>query len=407
MRLGCLLALARARADCASPSLVAFASSRATRAETRVFEAEQAVVTRGACVTRRGRREAWFALGDDGSTGALRDKYCGGGGGPRATLAHNGTRGSAVGGVRDLSFKAARRRWRRMGTGPVVLASDWLSNVGHAARDVLLLSAFAREWCGAKPPTYALLESRRPAPWAREFFDAVAAARGAPRLAVADGATVCVGGLVQKAAQHVGDAEDARSARDAALARCGVAGAAAPDGLLHVVHGPSREGDRAVAGVAGALKTVARRFGLRERAAELGNLSFCDQVGAVYASRLVVGVFGAAIGGNVVLAHDAALTVELTACGHSRVRAEPLRRNLGHSFQPLAVATAKGYLSFCLCVDDDAVDLAAKRTTTRGWFRSGGLRVNAAALERALGLALDGDLRGASREAAREPCGAA
>ncbi|EGB02528.1 hypothetical protein AURANDRAFT_68796, partial [Aureococcus anophagefferens] len=122
MRLGCLLALARARADCASPSLVAFASSRATRAETRVFEAEQAVVTRGACVTRRGRREAWFALGDDGSTGALRDKYCGGGGGPRATLAHNGTRGSAVGGVRDLSFKAVRpyaaataegaQRWR-------------------------------------------------------------------------------------------------------------------------------------------------------------------------------------------------------------------------------------------------------------------------------------------------------
>ena len=93
--------------------------------------------------------------------------------------------------------------------------------------------------------------------------------------------------------------------------------------------------------------------------------------------------------------------------GHSRARAEPLRRNLGHSFQPLAVATAKGYLSFCLCVDDDAVDLAAKRTTTRGWFRSGGLRVNAAALERALGLALDGDLRGASREAARDPCGAA
>ena len=126
-----------------------------------------------------------------------------------------------------------------------------------------------------------------------------------------------------------------------------------------------------------------------------------------YASRLVVGVFGAAIGGNVLLAHDAALTVELTACGHSRARAEPLRRNLGHSFQPLAVATAKGYLSFCLCVDDDAVDLAAKRTTKRGWFRSGGLRVNAAALERALGLALDGDLRGASREAARDPCGVA
>ena len=175
---GCLaLALvlaARARADCASPSLVAFASSRATRAETRVFEAEQAVVTRGACVTRRGRREAWFALGDDGSTGALREKYCGGGGGSRATLAHNGTRGSAVGGVRDLSFKAVRpyaaataegaQRWRlykrcaplRRGRppasehlellpataaqaaaaagaewvpGPVVLASDWLSNV--------------------------------------------------------------------------------------------------------------------------------------------------------------------------------------------------------------------------------------------------------------------------------------
>ena len=48
--LGCLVALPFARADCASPSLVAFASSRATRAETRVFEAEQAVVTRGACV---------------------------------------------------------------------------------------------------------------------------------------------------------------------------------------------------------------------------------------------------------------------------------------------------------------------------------------------------------------------
>ena len=113
----------------------------------------------------------------------------------------------------------------------MVLASDWLSNVGHAARDVLLLSAFAREWCGAKPPAYALLESRRPSPWAREFLAAVAASRGAARLAVADGATVCVGGLVQKAAQHVGDAEDARSARDAAFGQRGVAGAAAPDGL--------------------------------------------------------------------------------------------------------------------------------------------------------------------------------
>ena len=158
-------------------------------------------MTRGACVTRRGRREAWFALGDDGSAGALRDKYCGGGG-ARATLAHNGKRGSAVGGARDLAFRAVRpyaaataagaQRWRlykrcaplRRGrspasehlellpataaqaaaaagaewrAGPVVLASDWLSNVGHAA-----LCSSGAEPCSCAASSSPLVRSLSP-----------------------------------------------------------------------------------------------------------------------------------------------------------------------------------------------------------------------------------------------------
>ncbi len=129
--------------------------------------------------------------------------------------------------------------------------------------------------------------------------------------------------------------------------------------------------------------------GLRLDVAELGALSFCGQVRAVYGARVVVGVFGAAIGGNLIFTRDTATTVELTACGRSAPRA-PDAGMLGHTFQPLAAAYAYGFVSFCLCVDDPGVDLAAKRSTRRGWFRSERLGANVGALASAVARALDG-----------------
>ena len=443
-------------AACPSETLRAFSASASRAAESRVFEAEQVIVTKGACVRRGAQRDAWFALGDDGGA-ALRGRYCGGG--LRRALVHNGTKGATFGGLKAPSavFKAVApyaaatssggTRWRlykrcgplqrngrpgasehlellpatpdqamlaetaRWVDGPVVLASDWLSNVGHAVRDVLLLAALSREWCGRDAPRYALLRQRRPAPWVSDFFAAVASAEDVDRFDPPEGSVTCVrGGVIQKAAQHVGDAEDARAARRAALLACGVDETKRPTSLVYVVHGASRQGGRAVANggaLQGALESIAGAQNLRLRVVELGNRSFCDQVSLVYDAKVLVGVFGAAVGGNAVLTHDAATTIELTACGHSKPSARPVSANLGHSFQPLAANFAKGYVVFCLCVDDDATDLGAKRTTTRGgWFRSDRLLVNAAALVETARRVDEGDFRAASLAAAEGPCAA-
>lgn len=133
--------------------------------------------------------------------------------------------------------------------------------------------------------------------------------------------------------------------------------------------------------------------------AELGNRTFCDQVRLVYAAKLVVGVFGAALGGNVLFAHDASTTIELTACGQSWAK------GLGHTFQPLAAAHAKGYVVFCLCVDDASVDIGAKRTTRRGWFRSDKLKARAGALSRVATRVLGGAYREAADILKEPPCG--
>ena len=149
---------------------------------------------------------------------------------------------------------------------------------------------------------------------------------------------------------------------------------------------------------------IARANGLAHRVVELGNMSFCDQVATVYAAKLLVGVFGAAVGGNVVLTHDEATTVELTACGHSNPHSVP-RPNLGHTFQPLAAQIAKGFLIFCICVDDDDVDLAVKRTDRRGgWFRSNRLLVDASNYAKALTALVHHDFRAASLVASDAPC---
>lgn len=429
---------------------------------SRVFEQEQVLVTRGACVARDGvGRDAWFALGDDAGATALRARYCGAEG--RVAMYHNGTRGRVVGGgVRDLVPKAVipwaggradglRTRWRlykRCGpplrngrpaaaehleiargtdeqlaaargatwvNGPVVLASDMLQNVGHAVRDVLLLNAFAREWScatGGRRPRYALLRARRnpepPLPWVSGFFAAVAETRALELFDPAPNTVTCARALVQKASQHVGDARDARDARDSALAACGVDGAAPPTELLYVRHGPSREGARTLANEAAALaalRKVAADRGLSFGVVELGGMPFCDQVRRFYGAAVVVGVFGAAIGGNLVFGHDATTTLELTACGHSK-RDGPRRGNLGASFQPLAAAIARGHVVFCLCVDDTEVDLGAKRSVKKGgWFRSARLFARAAALGDAAAYALAGDHASASSVGAASPCG--
>ena len=246
-----------------------------------------------------------------------------------------------------------------------------------------------------------------PLPWVRELSEAVAASTGTRGFSPRPGEVVCVRGLVQKAAQHVGDAHTARHARAAALRRCGVELEAPATTVLYVVHGASREGSRRLGNheaVIAALDGIAQNKGLRLDVAELGALSFCGQVRAVYRARAVVGVFGAAVGGNLIFTRDTATTVELTACGRSAPRA-PDAGTLGHTFLPFAAAYAYGFVSFCLCVDDPDVDLTAKRSTRRGWFRSERLGANVGALASAVASALDGDHAGAARAAAEaRPC---
>ncbi len=448
--LSCCLALSRAAAgDCepASKALRAFFDSPGPA--TAVFAADQVVASRGACVSqsRDGRRSTWFAAGDDGARD-LRRAWCA----PRRVERRNGTRGAAISrrfsAVAPYAAKTRRaaQRWRlykrcgalnrrgrphdhehvdleeaaparvaeaRRVDAIVVLLSDRLANVGHAVRDVLFLRAFAGAWaCGGKQEVlYSLYLAPRnpqpPLPWVRELSEAVAASTGTRGFSPRPGEVVCVRGLVQKAAQHVGDAHTARHARAAALRRCGVEREAPATTVLYVVHGASREGSRRLGNheaVIAALDGVAQNKGLRLDVAELGALSFCGQVRAVYRARAVVGVFGAAVGGNLIFTRDTATTVELTACGRSAPRA-PDAGTLGHTFLPFAAAYAYGFVSFCLCVDDPDVDLTAKRSTRRGWFRSERLGANVGALASAVDSALDGDHAGAARAAAEaRPC---
>ena len=448
--LSCCLALSRAAAgDCepASKALRAFFDSPGPA--TAVFAADQVVASRGACVSqsRDGRRSTWFAAGDDGARD-LRRAWCA----PRRVERRNGTRGAAISrrfsAVAPYAAKTRRaaQRWRlykrcgalnrrgrphdhehvdleeaaparvaeaRRVDAIVVLLSDRLANVGHAVRDVLFLRAFAGAWaCGGEQDVlYSLYLAPRnpqpPLPWVRELSEAVAASTGTRGFSPRPGEVVCVRGLVQKAAQHVGDAHTARHARAAALRRCGVEREAPATTVLYVVHGASREGSRRLGNheaVIAALDGIAQNKGLRLDVAELGALSFCGQVRAVYRARAVVGVFGAAVGGNLIFTRDTATTVELTACGRSAPRA-PDAGTLGHTFLPFAAAYAYGFVSFCLCVDDPDVDLTAKRSTRRGWFRSERLGANVGALASAVASALDGDHAGAARAAAEaRPC---
>ena len=448
--LSCCLALHQAAAlDCqpASKDLRTFFDSPGPL--TAVFAADQVVASRGACVSqsRDDRRLTWFAAGDDGALD-LRRAWCA----PRRVERRNGTRGVAVSpkfpAIASYAAKTrhAAQRWRlykrcgalnrrgrphdhehvdleeapparvakaRRVNAIVVLFSDRLANVGHAVRDVLFLRAFADAWAcsGEEEVLYSLYLAPRnpqpPLPWVRELSEAVAASTGTREFSPRPGEVLCVRGLVQKAAQHVGDADTARHARTVALRRCGFDLDAPATTVLYVVHGASREGSRRLGNheaVIAALDAIAKSKGLRLDVAELGALSFCGQVRAVYGARVVVGVFGAAIGGNLIFTRDTATTVELTACGRSAPRA-PDAGMLGHTFQPLAAAYAYGFVSFCLCVDDPGVDLAAKRSTRRGWFKSERLGANVGALASAVARALDGDHAGAARAAAEaRPC---
>ena len=329
--LSCCLALSRAAAgDCepASKALRAFFDSPGPA--TAVFAADQVVASRGACVSqsRDGRRSTWFAAGDDGARD-LRRAWCA----PRRVERRNGTRGAAISrrfsAVAPYAAKTRRaaQRWRlykrcgalnrrgrphdhehvdleeaaparvveaRRVDAIVVLLSDRLANVGHAVRDVLFLRAFAGAWaCGGEQEVlYSLYLAPRnpqpPLPWVRELSEAVAASTGTRGFSPRPGEVVCVRGLVQKAAQHVGDAHTARHARAAALRRCGVELEAPATTVLYVVHGASREGSRRLGNheaVIAALDGVAQNKGLRLDVAELGALSFCGQVRAVHSAH--------------------------------------------------------------------------------------------------------------------------
>lgn len=455
-----LLALATVCAGCApdrhrmSKEMLDFLDSREYRARTKLFPREQVIVSKGVCVANQGRRDHWFGIGDDGFQ-SFRAQHC-----PRQAYVHNGTAGDLVGPKRGGPvyrtvvpgrIERSGQRWKlykrcgglapngrphtsshvefRPGGAadeklartqavwietPLILASDLLRNVGHALRDMLLVNALAREWRCSRPKSplmYALLDVARnpkpPLPWVEGFSTAIATSRGITHFATARGKTYCFDAVIQKAAQVVGDADDARAMRRDVLDYCQVK--RSRRSLVYVVHGASTTGSRDLSNlrqVLQALENLARDFELQVEVVELGRLSFCEQVAVVHRARMLIGVFGAAIGGNFLLTNDDALTVELTACPSSTNRSSDTPVNMGHTFQPMAAALAKGYMSFCLCIGDSSTDLGKRRTSNLGgWFHSTALTINVPLFTSTLRLALHGDFQGASSAVLKgNPC---
>lgn len=455
-----LLALATVCAGCGpdrhrvSREMLDFLDGREYQAHTKLFPREQVVVSKGVCVVNEGRRDRWFGIGDDGFQ-SFRTHHC-----PRQTYVHNGTAGELVGTKRGGPvyrtvvpgrLQHSGQRWKlykrcgglapngrphtsshvefRPGGSvyeklarteavwietPLILASDLLRNVGHALRDMLLINALAREWRCSRPKSplnYMLLDIGRnpkpPLPWVESFSTAIATSRGITHFATAPGQTYCFDAVIQKAAQVVGDAEDARAMRNDVLDYCQVE-RNWRDSLVYVIHGESTTGSRDLSNsrqVKEALGEIARDFELELEVVELGKLSFCEQVAVAHRARMLVGVFGAAIGGNFLATNDDALTVELTACPSSTNRSLEAQ-NLGHTFQPMAAALAKGYMSFCLCIADSSTDLDKRRTSSLdGWFHSTELTINVPLFTKTLRLALHGDFQGASSTVLKgNPC---
>ena len=153
------------------------------------------------------------------------------------------------------------------------------------------------------------------------------------------------------------------------------------------------------------MRTVAAEHGLRFVAAEFTNLPFCEQIAYVAKAALLVGVFGAAIAAHFPLTRDEATTVEITACKHAKGKQQASDRFAVNTFHPMATQLAKGYVQFCLCVDDDRTDLAKFFASSRGWLKSKGLVVDAPALESTLRSVLQGEPRNASVAAQQTNCG--
>lgn len=313
-------------------------------------------------------------------------------------------------------------RWIK---APLLLATDSLHNVGHAVRDLLMLNAVARRWRrgggGLADPLYLLDASRRPLPWVVEYAAAIAKHHGVERFAPERGRTYCFRAVVQKGVGETGDAENARSMRDAVLSHCGESLTAAPTGLLYIVHGKTEVGDRELRNfdeLDGALKATARELGLTYRAVEFTSLTFCEQVKLIADARFTIGVFGAAIAGNFLFSRDRATTIEITACPHSKGAPLPLTGAMAErgpdgfpltvgrsTFQDDAVTLGKGFTIFCVCIGPDETDLYAFfANKTHGWLQSRQLTANTDAMTRALRALHRGDTRAASAATAAAPC---
>ena len=277
---------------------------------------------------------------------------------------------------------------------PLLLVSDKLDNVGHAIRDMMFLNAFSLRWREHNRSSvlhYAMYThgTKQVLPWVREFSGAIANYHNLVPFAAHSDETYCFRSVVQKASVMPGDAGTVRVLRDAAYKECQVSLSARADAVVHLVHGSSSIGDRALRNhvvFEGELKAVSAQMGLAFFSADLSKLAFCDQVALIARAKYLVGVLGAAVAAHFPITRDEAITIELNACKFSKGRGAAVT-NYGfrNSFAKHAYTQAKGYFVFCLCVGSDQTDLYAHfANSSHGWITSKELYVDTEAVGKLL-----------------------